>query len=206
MQSTRQEILEILKEERQATVEDLARRLELTPMTIRHHLNVLQAQNLVAATTVRRSQKVGRPRLVYTLTEAADELFPQSYAELARHLVSELKDTMGKEETEAIFRRIADRMADEGPPSYAGQSFEERLDQVTGYLAEMGFLFRWEKTDEGYVLANMNCPYRQVTREHPEVCAMDSVLINRLLGVEPQALTRLRTGANACRCLLIPPE
>jgi predicted ArsR family transcriptional regulator len=144
--------------------------------------------------------------LVYALTEAADELFPQSYAELARHLVSELKDTMGPEETEAIFRRIADRMADGGPPSYEGQSFEERLDQVTGYLEEMGFLFRWEKTDEGYILANMNCPYRQVTREHPEVCAMDTVLINRLLGVEPQALTRLRTGASACRCLLTPPD
>ena len=56
MQSTRQEILEILKEDREATVEDLASRLELTPMTIRHHLNVLQAQNLVVAPTVRRSQ------------------------------------------------------------------------------------------------------------------------------------------------------
>ena len=80
MQSTRQEILEILKEERQATVEDLAQRLELTPMTIRHHLNVLQAQGLIEAAKVRRSQKVGRPRLVYTLTEAADDHFPQSYS------------------------------------------------------------------------------------------------------------------------------
>ena len=78
MQSTRQEILEILKEDKQATVEDLAERLQLTPMTIRHHLNVLQAQNLVTTATVRRSQKVGRPRLVYTLTAAADDLFPQT--------------------------------------------------------------------------------------------------------------------------------
>ena len=131
MQSTRQEILEILKEEKQATVEDLAERLELTPMTIRHHLNVLQAQNLVATTTVRRSQKVGRPRLVYTLTEAADDLFPQSYGELARHLVSEIKDTLGPEETEAVFRRIAERVAGGAPPPYSGQSFEDRLDQVT---------------------------------------------------------------------------
>jgi predicted ArsR family transcriptional regulator len=90
MQSTRQEILEILKKEGQATVEDLAERLELTPMTIRHHLNVLQAQSLVVAAEVRRSKTVGRPRLVYTLTEAADQLFPQGYGELARHLVSEV--------------------------------------------------------------------------------------------------------------------
>jgi predicted ArsR family transcriptional regulator len=206
MQSTRQEILEILKEDGSATVEDLATRLELTPMTIRHHLNVLQAQNLVATTTVRRSQKVGRPRLVYALTDEADELFPQSYGELARYLVSEIKETMGPDETEAIFRRIADRMAEEGPPLEEGQPFEERLEVVTDYLEELGFLFRWEKTDEGYVLANVNCPYRQVTRDHPEVCVMDTVLIRRLLGVEPKTMGRIRTGDSACTCLLVPPE
>jgi predicted ArsR family transcriptional regulator len=206
MQSTRQEILEILKQEREATVEDLAARLELTPMTIRHHLNVLQAQNLVAASTVRRSQKVGRPRLVYTLTEAADGLFPQSYGDLANYLVTEMKESMGPEETEAIFQRIATRIAEQGPQPVKGQNFEQRLDQVVGFLEEQGFIFRWEKTEEGYILANINCPYRRVTRDHPEVCAMDSELLERLLGVEPQQLSSLREGEAACTCLLVPPE
>lgn len=206
MQSTRQEILEILLEERQATVEDLAERLELTPMTIRHHLNVLQAQNLVAATTVRRSQKVGRPRLVYTLTEAADDLFPQNYGELARHLVVEIKETMGPGETEEIFRRIAGRIADEAPQPSDGQSFEARLAEVADFLEQQGFVVRWEKTDEGYVLTNVNCPYRQITRDHPEICVMDSVLLERLLGIEPQQLSRMREGDVACTSLLVPPD
>lgn len=204
MQGTRQQILEILKEERLATVEDLADRLELTPMTIRHHLNVLQAQNLVETSTVRRSQKVGRPRLVYTLTEAADDLFPQSYGDLARYLLSEIKESMGPEETKAILRRIAERIASQAPPPYEGQTFEERIDQITVFLDDMGFLFRWEKTDEGYVLTNVNCPYRLVTREHPEMCAMDSILIERLLGVKPQQQSWLRTGDASCRSLLVP--
>lgn len=206
MQSTRQEILEILKEERQATVEDLAQRLELTPMTIRHHLNVLQAQGLVAATTVRRSQKVGRPRLVYTLTEEADDLFPQSYGDLAVHLVTEIKETVGPEETEAVFRRIAERISQDAPLAHPGQPFEERLDQVTDFLERQGFIMRWEKTDDGYILANINCPYRQVTREHPEVCAMDAVLLERLLGVEPEPLDSLREGDPVCSCRLVPLE
>jgi predicted ArsR family transcriptional regulator len=205
MQSTRQEILEILKRDKQATVEDLAERLELTPMTIRHHLNVLQAQNLVATATVRRSQRVGRPRLVYTLTDAADDLFPQSYGDLARYLVSEIKDTMGPEETDAIFRRIADRIALDAPAPYEGQPFEERLERVCEFLGDMGFLFRWEKSEEGYILVNANCPYRQVTREHPDLCVMDTALISRLLGVEPQSLASLRAGDTSCSCLLIPP-
>jgi predicted ArsR family transcriptional regulator len=206
MQSTRQEILSILREEKQATVEDLARQLELTPMTIRHHLNVLQAQNLVEASKVRRSKRVGRPRLVYTLTEEADDLFPQGYGRLARHLVSEVKETVGGEETEAMFRRIAERVAAEAPPVEDGQSFEERLDQVSDFLEDQGFLSRWEETEEGYVLTNVNCPYRRVSRQHGEVCLLDTELIRRLLGVEPQRLSSQRAGQAACAFVLQPPE
>ena len=204
MQSTRQEILSILREEKQATVEDLAQRLELTPMTIRHHLNVLQAQNLVTASKVRRSKKVGRPRLIYTLTDAADDLFPSGYGELARRLVSEVKETMGEEETRALFRRIAADLAAEAPPPGKDQSFEDRLDQVSEFLEEQGFLSRWEKTDEGYVLTNVNCPYRRVSREHSEVCILDTELLERLLDVEPQRRESMRAGGTACSFLLKP--
>ena len=205
MQSTRQEILEILRQERQATVEDLAKRLDLTPMTIRHHLNVLQAQGLVVAAKVRRLQTVGRPRLVYTLTEAADELFPQGYGELARYLVSEVKATMGPDQTREVFQRMAERIAREAPHPAPGQSFEERLDQVSRYLERMGFLFTWVRTDKGYLLTNANCPYRRVAQDHAEVCAMDTTLLRRLLGVEPRHVSRMREGATSCTCLLVPP-
>jgi predicted ArsR family transcriptional regulator len=206
MQSTRQEILEILKEEGQATVEDLAERLGLTPMTIRHHLNVLQAQTLVEASKVRRSQKVGRPRLVYTLTESADELFPQGYSELARHLVAEVKETVGEQETRAIFQRIADRIVNEAPIPVEGQSFEQRMEQVTEFLERLGFIVRWEKTDEGYIFTNINCPYRRVASEHSELCAMDAMLISGLLGVQPKQTGNLQAGDAACTALVVPPK
>lgn len=205
MQNTRQEILNILKEEKQVTVEDLAGRLRLTPMTIRHHLNVLQAQNLVAASKVRHLHKVGRPRLMYALTEAADELFPQGYDDLALHLLSEVKDTLGAEETRSILERIATRVAGEAPSPVAGQSFAERLEQICNFMNSRGFLFRWEKTDEGYVISNANCPYRQVVLQHGELCLMDSFLLERLLGVRPRPLSSVRDGDAACTALLVPP-
>jgi len=205
MQSTRQEILEILKIERTATVEDLAGRLELTPMTIRHHLNVLQAQNLVAATKVRRSQKVGRPRLIYTLTEAADQLFPQNYGDLARRIVTELKETVGKEETRALFRRVASRLAKQAPPPAPGQSFEDRLNQVARFLEGQGLITRWQKTEQGYIFTNANCPYRQVAQEHGETCELDIALITELLGVEPKRQSSLRQEELGCSYLLEAP-
>jgi predicted ArsR family transcriptional regulator len=206
MQSTRQEILSILREERQATVEDLAQSLDLTPMTIRHHLNVLQAQNLVVASKVRRSKTVGRPRLVYTLTDAADELFPHGYGELARRLVAEIKETVGEEELRRIFRRIAIDLAGEAPPRQENQTFEDRLDQVSEFLEGQGFLARWEESDEGYVLTSVNCPYRRVSHEHGDICIMDLELLERLLGVKPRRLEGAHDKDTPCRFLLQPEE
>jgi predicted ArsR family transcriptional regulator len=206
MQSTRQEILEILRTTKEATVEDLAARLGLTPMTIRHHLNVLQAQNLVTAIKVRRLQKVGRPRLIYTLTDAAEQLFPQNYGDLARRLVTEVKETMGKEETRAIFRRVARRVAREAPPPVAGQSFEDRLNQVAHFLEEQGLNTHWEKTDQGYVFTNVNCPYRRVAQEHGETCELDMTLLTELLGIEPQRISSLQQDYACTYLLPVPGE
>ena len=61
MHETRQRIIDFLKEKKQATVEELAAAIELTPMAVRYHLNVLQANNLIVAFAVRRQAGPGRP-------------------------------------------------------------------------------------------------------------------------------------------------
>jgi predicted ArsR family transcriptional regulator len=140
------------------------------------------------------------------LTEAADQLFPQGYGELARHLVSEVKDTMGAEEAEAMFGRIAERIVKDAPPPVEGQSFEDRLDQVVDFMEKQGCISHWEKTDGEYVFTNINCPYRHVSREHAEVCYTDTGILTAMLGVVPRRLSSMRTGDNSCSFLVVPPE
>ncbi len=205
MQSTRQEILDILRQEQQGTVEDLAARLGLTPMTIRHHLNVLQAQGLVEASQVRRLQTVGRPRLVYTLTDAAHDLFPQSYSELASHLVSEVKETMGPEQTQGLLERVAMRIGRGAPPPVKGQPFEERLQQIADFLQERGLFLGWETRPDGSISVSLNCPYLRVSQNHEELCTMDLYLLKNLLGVQPTQVRRIGEGDSLCRCVVSPP-
>ena len=66
MQETRQQIIDILKQRDQATVDDLAADLDLTPMTVRHHLGILEEQQLVVAEPQRG--KVGCPHDLYRVT------------------------------------------------------------------------------------------------------------------------------------------
>ena len=100
MRGTRQAVLETLKEHGRASVSDLAAAVGVKTVTVRHHLHTLQADGLVGVEEER--QGVGRPRHIYSLTEAGQSLFPQKYHVLAeRMLDAEMDVHLGSEEERA---------------------------------------------------------------------------------------------------------
>lgn len=198
MQVTRQKIVELLREHGQSTVEELAGKVGLTQMAVRHHLNVLQGENLVTTLTVRRRHRPGRPQQLYSLAEAADELFPEDYYHLIDYLLGEMKSSLGSVQLGELFRRIANRLAAESPPARPDQSPEERLDQVVQFLREKGFFARWETEGKRFAIQVFTCPYRQVAREHNEVCNLDIQLIGRMLNTEPVQASCMAKGDERC--------
>ena len=197
MQPTRKAILDILKEQGQATVDELAEQLGLTPMTVRHHLNVLQSQGLVVATQLRYRQSAGRPRHVYTLTEEGNDLFPANYHGLAVRLLDEIKEMVGEDKLQEILCRIGEKLASEAP-DMQGLPIAERVARVADFLTDKGFISRWEKVKDGYALYQFNCPYRRVSRDHAEVCHMDRALISTLLGVELKRVNGMASAEEHC--------
>ena len=83
--STRDTILHTIKSSQQVNVEELAEVADVSPVTVRHHLNALQADGLIEAESIRR--KVGRPYYVYSLSEKGHELFPKRYVRLTSRLL-----------------------------------------------------------------------------------------------------------------------
>jgi predicted ArsR family transcriptional regulator len=198
MQATRQQIIEFLKEKGQATVEELAATVHLTPMAVRHHLNVLQAENLITASSIRRQTGPGRPSQVYQLTEVADELFPQDYYGLTDYLLAELDRQLGKEGLTQIFSNIAQRLAREAPPPKPYQTFEERLDEVVTFLMEKGFVVDWEAKENSYMIHAYSCPYRQIVKDHGEICLLDKQIIGTMLNTVPTRIACLTTDDTHC--------
>jgi predicted ArsR family transcriptional regulator len=189
--AVRRRILEILKEQGNATVAELARDLGMAPVSVRHHLDILQGDNLICIDRVRRKGRVGRPQQVYALTDEANALFPNDFANLAANLVQELKRILPPEEVERTFESIARNMAEEMPGhGQMGLSLEERLERITDYLNQRGYLARWEREDDDaqgeqspvYLIHKHNCPYAGVSDKHPELCMMDQALIDELVG------------------------
>lgn len=198
VQPTRYRILEILKEKSDVTVAELARLLDMAPVSVRHHLDVLQGENLIWTPRVRRGGTVGRPRQIYALTDAARDYFPNNHQTLALTMLEELKDVLPPAELDKMFQRMADKMAGEAEPVAGEAGMEERLDHAIDFLNGHGYLARWEKQEDVFLLYTLNCPYAGISEQHRELCRMDQRLIGQLLGETPQPVSRLSEGG--CRC------
>lgn len=205
MQQTRRHILEILKEQKEATIDEIVQALtarigKITAVTVRHHLEILRGDGLVAAPTVRRRSAPGRPQYVYTLTDRAAEHFPNNYQGLATGLLEQLKSHLPPVQVNQILGGVAAKMAEEA--TVPDGPLEVRLDHVVDYLNGHGYSARWEATDDGHVLSISNCPYEQVSCSNPELCKMDENLVGQLVGVRPQRLSWQLQDDEACSYLI----
>jgi predicted ArsR family transcriptional regulator len=203
VQTVRNHIVEILKENGTATVAELAEQLGMAQVSVRHHLDILVGEDLVESAGVRRRNGAGRPSQVYSLTPEASKLFPQRHQVLANEMVSAIKTLLPAEEVRGVFLRLADKTAQNAPAARPDQPLEDRLDQVVDFLSQKGYTARWEVTDGHFRLYTCNCPYSGVSDQHPEVCEMDQALIQRLVPEELRRESRIADGAPRCAYVLL---
>ena len=202
MQKTRQIILNYLKEHGPATVDELAEVLNLTSVTVRHHLDILRTEGLVAEPVIRHRTSRGRPQYLYALTEKASQYFPKNYDDLASKILAEIKAVSTPQGVNVIFGGVASRFAAEAPRPAPGEPIVNRLDRAVAFLNTRGYVAHWEATSEGYVLHTCNCPYEALAPQNRELCGMDKALIGNLVGAAPQCLTRVADGSSSCAYLI----
>ncbi len=196
MKSTRDRILQTLLRQPRRTINELAVAVGINPISVRHHLTNLQVEGLVAAEEERHG--VGRPRLVYFLTETGMERFPTRYLRLTTRLLSQMKETMPAPVVAKLFSEMADGLAQEYADQMTGMSMEERLEVARSLLTEEGFTVEWEKDGSQYRIHEITCPYLQVGQDHPEVCTVDQTLISKMLAVPAEKVQCILNGDVHC--------
>ena len=139
MKSTRDRILTTLLRHPHSTISELASEVGINPLSVRHHLTNLQVEGLVVSEEERHG--VGRPRLVYFLTEAGSEKFPTRYLRLTSRLLDQLKTSMPAPMVSKLFSQMADEMAEDYTKQLSGLNLEERLELIKKLLVEEGFDF-----------------------------------------------------------------
>src|SRR5688572_17422769 len=108
----RRNLLLLLRHDGPSAPEDLAVGLGASRTGVLQQLHALEAAGLVSRRAVRHG--VGRPRHVYDVTDAAQDLFPTNYDALANGLLAAIRAIGGEALVDDVFderrRRTSDRV------------------------------------------------------------------------------------------------
>jgi DeoR family transcriptional regulator, suf operon transcriptional repressor len=202
MTSTRDLVLRTLLTQPRCTVIELADKVGISPISIRHHIASLEAEGLIGSEDERHG--VGRPRQLFFLTETGMEHFPTRYVRLTIRLLEHLKETMPEAMVNKLFIQMAEDLAKdlaEGTET-KNLSMEERLNLVKDLLRREGFSIEWEQLNDGYQIHETSCPYYFIGQNHPEVCAVDQILISTVLSVPAEKVKCILNGDSNCTYLV----
>lgn len=189
----------------QATVAELAVRLELSGAAVRKHMDDLVGAGFVEASdrppygpdTRRRGR--GRPARVYHLTQAGRDSFGNAYDDVAVGALRFVAETGGDDAVMKFARRrvaeLERRYADLLDPT---EPMDVRVDVLADALAAEGYAAVAVPTANGIQLCQHNCPVAHVAAEFPQFCEAETEAFGRLLGTHVMRLATLSHGDGVC--------
>ncbi|MSQ33556.1 MAG: winged helix-turn-helix transcriptional regulator [Dehalococcoidia bacterium] len=212
METKRTQILSIIQRRDGASVDELAEELGLASATVRRHLDILQRDGLVGF--VEAHGGVGRPRYVYSLTHAGQELLPREYSRLAQRFMHEVADlgagelkelANGKSLVDLVIRRIADSKAEQYAGQLAGQDFDGAVQGATRILNQEHYAADAQEVPGGYRIRLHNCPYQEVADSHHELCSLETEFVRSLVKCPVAREATMVEGAASCVLLVQRP-
>lgn len=174
--STKQDILHQLLKQAQATAQELAGLLKISPQAIRRHLKDLEAEDLILHQAVQVG--MGRPQHVYQLSRKARDRFPDRHNEFAVDLLDTLAEAIGPEQMGLVLHKQWQRKAIEYRERLGNGSLQERVANLVELRRAEGYMAEWyplteetEPESTRFIVTEHNCAISHVAESFPSVCS-----------------------------------
>jgi predicted ArsR family transcriptional regulator len=197
---TRMQIIHLLKQHGKLSATALGKLLDRTPMAIRLQLHALHGDGFVANTTSPAGR--GRPTILWSLTPAADEFFPDEHKRLAVDLIGYIKDQFGDDG----LRRVIDRFSRDQLIAYSRRidrkaSLDERVQALAQLRTEEGYMADVTIDGDSLLLAENHCPVCDVARSCTRLCSNEIDVFRSALGPDAEVIREDHIISGARRCL-----
>jgi DeoR family suf operon transcriptional repressor len=191
------QVLVALKRRGEATAEDLAEDLGITPSGVRQHLAALKSSGLISSRQVRG--RPGRPADIYHSTDLAEAHFSKGSGELAIELLG-----MIEEEDPNLVPRILDRRrglrVDQVRALVSGESLQEKVQTLVKLLDDEGYLADFEVSPgEIYRVTLHNCAIWALASQYGQACTSELDFLREVLpGAAIERFSHKVAGAFVC--------
>jgi predicted ArsR family transcriptional regulator len=198
----RRDLILRLRHDGPSSPESLASDLGASRTGVLQQLHALEAAGLVARQAVRHG--VGRPRHLYDVTAAAQDLFPTNYEGLAEGLLAAIRAIGGEGLVDDVFEerrrmsreRVRRRLAERLP---ADASIADRARELAVIQDEAGYLAEAIIGTDGMIrLVERNCAIHRIAADTGAACQAELDLFREVLGVDVQRDTHIVAGDRCC--------
>jgi predicted ArsR family transcriptional regulator len=179
--SSQENIVQLLKRRGGGlSVKQLCSLLKLSPMAVRRQLSALEAKGLIFSIT--EKGRMGRPALLYYLTEDGHESFPKDYATLANDLLVSVRARDGKDKIRKLLEHRNRTLLDQAQEKLTGKTLGSRVQAAARFLTQQGYMATWEtSSSKCYLIKLMNCAVEKVARKFPQLCLCEEEFLSQLL-------------------------
>ena len=198
----RRDLLLRLRHDGPSAPEELAAALGASRTGVLQQLHALEAAGLVSRRSIRHG--VGRPRHVYDVTDAAQDLFPTNYDGLASGLLAAIRSVGGEQLVRDVFEerrrlagdRVRERLAERLP---IDAPVADRAQELAVIQDEQGYLAEAVIGADGVIrLIERNCAIHRVAASTSAACEAELDLFREILGPDVQRETHIAAGDRCC--------
>lgn len=178
-------ILMFLKMRGNGNAQQIADEFSITKEGARKHLMKMEAEGLLKQEI--KKEGVGRPVVLFSLTEKGFARFPDSHALITVQLLKSIKNLLGENALDLL---INDRESHTYKLYSQQMDQEKTLERKLSVLAEQrteeGYMAEWKKKDGSYFLIENHCPICAAAKECQLFCRSELKNFRELLGADYQ--------------------
>jgi len=193
---TRTNIVNLLKINGKMTINEVSAQLDMSSMGVRQHLGSLERDGLVEY--YRQKSNRGRPKYIYTLTDQAKEIFPESYKSFAMEILEEAEDIGGENLVNQLLEQRMESQIQSYEKRLQGKNLDKKIEVLAEIRDEEGYMANISKNGDDYALVEYHCPISMIAQKYPYLCETERELFQRTLGVEIKREHHLICGSHKC--------
>jgi predicted ArsR family transcriptional regulator len=196
MKTTRQQIIDLFSIHEIMTVADISLALHITSANTRHHLAILAKEGIVESVGIRHRSSRGRPQTLFQLTR---HYLEHNLDRLSHHLLQFILQNSDEGFIQSMLQSIAFNQVKAQDESSSNQddrlSLNQRLQKTVQVMNSLHYRSKWEAHTSGPKVILGHCPYSAIIHAHPELCRLDSIILENLVKTPVIQTSKLATSS-----------
>jgi predicted ArsR family transcriptional regulator len=200
----RLEILNSLKRSKGMSVNELVRKMKMSYMGIKQHCLTLHRDGYLD--TWRRPQKMGRPEMVYRLTQRTHDLYQSDSNQFTLELLKSVQEIYGPNAAEKLLYNVFERKTAALKTKVKGDTVADRAKWLAkvrdgeGHMAQ----FMTDEKEGGPQILECHSPISNLIDRYPIVRRLEQDLFEAVLGTKVRREETRNSGCYECAFYFSP--